>query len=92
VRVLRSLGIAWVLIARMQAGAATFNVDRTDDVIASGCSDSVPNDCNLRGAIIAANGHQGADIINLPAGMYVPIITGRCEDAAAKAISTSRTA
>ena len=66
----------------MPVGATTFNVDRTDDVIASGCNDGVPNDCSLRGAIIAANGSPGGDIINLPAGTYV--LTGlRCEDAAA---------
>ena len=32
----------------------TFDVDRTDDVAASACT-VAPNDCSLRGAIIAAN-------------------------------------
>lgn len=77
------LGLTWLLVAGMPVGATTFNVDRTDDVIASGCNDGVPNDCSLRGAIIAANAGGGADIINLPAGTYVLAIMGRCEDAAA---------
>jgi len=77
------LGLTWLLVAEMPVGATTFNVDRTDDVVASGCNDGVPNDCSLRGAIIAANGGAGADIINLPAGTYGLAIGGRCEDAAA---------
>jgi hypothetical protein len=77
------LGLTWLLVAGMPVGATTFTVDRTDDVIASGCNDGVPNDCSLRGAIIAANGGGGGDIINLPAGTYGLAIVGRCEDAAA---------
>ena len=36
------LGLTWLLAAGMPVGATTFNVDRTDDVIASGCNDGVP--------------------------------------------------
>src|SRR5437867_3043175 len=81
-RILCSLGVAWLLIAEVPARAATYNVDRNDDVVASGCSDAVANDCSLRGAIVAANGTVGADTINLPAGTYVLARSGRCEDAA----------
>src|SRR5688572_30041702 len=53
------------------ANAAVFNVDTTnDDANALACT-AAPNDCSLRGAIIASN----ADLttprtINLPAGTY----------------------
>src|SRR5688572_33354090 len=49
--------------------ATTFDVDRTDDTAAAtGCT-AAPNDCSLRGAIIAANSTPGADpvVINLQA-------------------------
>src|SRR5262245_1438206 len=86
-RLILALGLTWLPVAELSARAATFNVDRTDDVIASDCSDAVPNDCSLRGAIIAANAHQGADVINVPAnvpaGSYTLVIAGRCEYAAA---------
>ena len=50
--------------------AATLTVDRTDDVMASACSDAVPNDCSLRGAIAKANELPGFDEIVVPAGTY----------------------
>jgi hypothetical protein len=56
------------------AEAATLVVDRfDDDPSATACSSS-PNDCSLRGAIIAANNfstHPGSDTISLPAGTYL---------------------
>jgi cysteine-rich repeat protein len=67
------------------ARAATFVVDRTDDTAApaaQACT-SAANDCSLRGAIIAANDANGADIINLPAGTYALTIGGTFEDDAA---------
>ncbi len=51
----------------------TLNVDRTDDTAAATACTAAPNDCSLRGAIIAANADLGADpvIINLqPATTY----------------------
>src|SRR5215213_4984571 len=51
----------------------TFTVDRTDDTAAATACTAAPNDCSLRGAIIAANADPGADpvIINLqPATTY----------------------
>ena len=63
--------------------AANFDVDRTDDsATATGCT-SAPNDCSIRGAIIAANANPGPDVINLPAGNYILTLTGTNEDAAA---------
>lgn len=49
--------------------ATTFNVDRTDDTAAATACTAAPNDCSLRGAIIAANADAGATpiIINLQA-------------------------
>ncbi len=82
------LGVLFVLVAATPGRALTYLVDRTDDTAsATGCQDGTPNDCSLRGAIITANGHAGADIITLPAGTYTLSVgggTARCEDAAAK--------
>jgi len=39
----------------------TLNVDRTDDTAAATACTVAPNDCSLRGAIIAANTDAGAD-------------------------------
>ena len=50
-----------------------FDVDRTDDTAAASACTAAPNDCSLRGAIIAANADVSADpsIINLqPATTY----------------------
>jgi hypothetical protein len=48
----------------------TFDVDRTDDTAAATACTAAPNDCSLRGAIIAANADPGADpvVINLQPG------------------------
>lgn len=69
------------------AFATTFTVDRADDTAsATGCT-AAPNDCSLRGAIIAANTDAGADpvIINLqPATTYnLTLTNGTQENAAA---------
>jgi hypothetical protein len=47
----------------------TFDVDRTDDTAAATACTPAPNDCSLRGAIIAANTNLSADpvVINLQA-------------------------
>src|SRR5258708_849637 len=53
--------------------ATTFDVDRTDDTAAATACTVAPNDCSLRGAIIAANADVSANpvIINLqPATTY----------------------
>jgi CSLREA domain-containing protein len=55
-----------LLVSRVQA--ATFNVDHTGDDTAQACDDATPNDCSLRGAILAANGLAEASTINVPAG------------------------
>ncbi len=53
-----------------KANAATFIVDRADDVAgATACDPVVPNDCSLRGAIINANANgAGLDIIQFNIG------------------------
>jgi hypothetical protein len=64
--------------------AATFVVDRTDDVVsATACTDATPEDCSLRGAIRAANATLGRDTIVVPAGTYALTIPGAGDDAAA---------
>lgn len=53
--------------------AAAFQVDTTvDDAALTACDDTTPNDCSLRGAILAANARPAAEAstINVPAGTY----------------------
>ena len=74
-----------LLAGRSRVAVATiYDVDRLDDDASqTACTPGNTNDCTLRGAIIAANGHAGADTINVPAGTYILSITGTAEDAAA---------
>lgn len=71
---------AVLLLATGPAAAAFYLVDRFDDSTVGSCAGAVANDCALRGAIIAANGHAGLDVILLPAGTYTLSIGGRGED------------
>ena len=82
---MRFLALACVALALAAAArAATFHVDRFDDTAsATACMDAMPNDCSLRGAIIAANAAPGADTIVLPAGTYGLAIKGAAENMAA---------
>lgn len=85
----RSLvGVLLLLGSVCPVGAATFTVDRFDDVDPTDtsiqppitdCDDAVPNDCTLRGAILAANAAPGADIIQIPAGTYTVVDGGQDE-------------
>ncbi|MBN1200559.1 MAG: hypothetical protein JXJ20_01765 [Anaerolineae bacterium] len=62
--------------------AAAFDVDTTLDSNApayQACT-AAPNDCSLRGALTQANNMPGADVINVPAGVYV--LTGAADDQA----------
>jgi hypothetical protein len=66
--------------------ATTFDVDRTDDTAAATACTVAPNDCSLRGAIIAANTNISADpvIINLqPATTYNLTLTNVTQENAA---------
>lgn len=72
---LRALVPAGILAAFLFLGpglayADVYTVDRTDDVVSSGCVDGTPNDCSLRGAISKANGHAGEDTVIIPPGIY----------------------
>lgn len=61
------------------AQAATFNVDTTiDDAALMACDDARPDDCSLRGAILAANARSEASTINMPAGTYVLSQSSTC--------------
>jgi hypothetical protein len=65
----------------LPAHAATFNVDRVDDdATATTCDDASPNDCSLRGAILAANARpmSEASTVNVPAGTYVLSVLSSC--------------
>jgi hypothetical protein len=85
-RVVQAAGLLVVLLCLLAgarpAAAAVFTVDRTDDVIATGCLDAVPDDCSLRGAVIRANASLGGDTIVVPAGTYVLTRLGSNEDEA----------
>ena len=64
----------------------SFDVDRTDDTAGASACTVAPNDCSLRGAIIAANIDPNADpvIINLqPATTYNLTLTNATQENAA---------
>ena len=66
--------------------ATTFTVDRADDTAAATACTAAPNDCSLRGAIIAANADASADpvIINLqPATTYNLTLANAAQENAA---------
>lgn len=66
--------------------AITLDVDRADDTAAATACTPAPNDCSLRGAIIAANADVSADpsIINLqPATTYSLTLTNAAQENAA---------
>ena len=63
--------------------ATTFTVDRTDDTSAASACTGAPNDCSLRGAIIAANANLSGDpvVINLaPATTYNLTLTNATQE------------
>lgn len=59
------------------ASSATFDVTATRDSADGSCD----SHCSLREAVIAANESSGADVINIPAGVYELGLTGDDEDA-----------
>ena len=66
--------------------ATTFDVDRTDDTAAATACTPAPNDCSLRGAIIAANADLGANPITInlqPAATYNLTLTNATQENAA---------
>jgi hypothetical protein len=68
------------------AFATTFDVDRTDDTAAATACTVAPNDCSLRGAIIAANADVTATpvVINLaPGTTYNLTLTNATQENAA---------
>lgn len=63
---------------------ATFDVDRTDDTAAATACTVAPNDCSLRGAIIAANAAADTVVINLaPSTTYNLTIANATQENAA---------
>jgi hypothetical protein len=64
----------------------TFDVDRADDTAAASACTAAPNDCSLRGAVIAANTDLGANpvVINLqPTTTYNLTLTNAAQENAA---------
>jgi len=81
---LATLMAACLLLVARPAHAATFTVDRKDDpdpITANACT-TLPNDCSLRGAIVAANAADGTDEVTVPANDYTLTRAGANEEAA----------
>jgi hypothetical protein len=78
---------AVLLAASASAQAATFTVDANDDTIDATPGDGICADaaghCSLRAAVIETNALEGADTIEIPAGVYAFEIMGSDEDGAA---------
>ncbi len=55
--------LSLVLLLAGNAGAATFTVDTTSDLVSLTACTPAPADCSLRGAIVASNDLAGADSI-----------------------------
>lgn len=83
----RSALATTLLLAALDAGAATFVVGSTTDgadaVPGNGVCSWTAGICTLRAAIQEANAWPGADVIQLPAGTFALSIAGAGEDAAA---------
>jgi hypothetical protein len=76
--------VAAAPLARPALAETTFTVDRNDDpdpTSASACT-AAPDDCSMRGAVVAANAATGADAITVPANTYTLTRAGDSEDAA----------
>lgn len=75
------------LSSRAASFVTSFDVDRTDDVAGASACTIAPNDCSLRGAILAANADPNADpvIINLAAATtyHLTLTNATQENAAA---------
>ncbi len=81
---LAAMALAVVLAAAPAQAQTTFVVDTPDDdASATACTEDTDDDCSLRGAIIAANGASGADVIDVPEGAYALTIAGGAEEASA---------
>ena len=62
---------------------ATLDVDRIDDEPTATACTTAPDDCSLRGAVIAANAAAGSDTIVLSAATYDLTVAGENEDLSA---------
>lgn len=71
-----ALALLLLAIGGAPAAAATFTVDVLEDAFDEVCDAH----CSLRDAVRAANVSPGADVIEVPAGVYVLAIPGTDED------------
>jgi len=78
--------VAFLLVPRAPASAATFTVNSTADAVdaspGNGVCATAGGQCTLRAAIQEANALAGTDATTLPAGTYALTIAGAGEDAA----------
>ena len=79
--------VAFLLVPRAPASAATFSVNSTADAVDAGPGDgtcaTAGGACTLRAAVQETNALPGPDTVSLPAGVYTLTIPGPEEDAAA---------
>jgi len=72
------------MLAAAPAAADTYTVNSTDDdvdvVPGNGVCATSDGVCTLRAAVQEANAHAGADVITLPAGLFLLTILGDGED------------
>ena len=80
-----------LMLSVLRARATTYVVDRDDDSASATACTATADDCSLRGAIIAANAHGGADEVDVPAGTYTLAHAGRGRTRPRPVISTSPT-
>lgn len=79
-----SLAMLLVVLAGGQlAGQTNLLVDRTDDGVTGNCDDGVPDDCPLRRAVMLAALDPGANVIQVPEGLFALTIPGDGEDLSA---------
>lgn len=64
------------LVAALPTFVHVFNVTKTDDTADGACN----ADCSLREAVIAANASPGLDLVKVPAGHYLLVLTGPSEE------------
>lgn len=89
---MKNLILCGVLIAVVAMGhatqAATFAVDRTDDVTTGTCS-AAANDCSLRGAIMAANALAGTDTVSLQSAAAYTLSLGPADSTPGSLVAAS---
>jgi CSLREA domain-containing protein len=78
-----AVAIAGIATAHADTYTVNSTADEVDATPGNGVCASAGGACTLRAAVQEANAHAGADVISLPAGVYLLSLLGPGEDAAA---------